>query len=319
MWFSYKQSWLFPLPKRVDFDVIVDHLACNHIIKSKAGPATARIRRFLELISSYSFNLYYLKGKDMMLGDFLLRKNHDNSNPHKMIPIFFNMHNLLHGKYYNIGKREKYLVQMQSQTKSSGVNLPEVHGVSKNFDPNILPEKQNIRPIKGNKILQEKPQIGQGRAGMRRRLPPINQAITETSELSKKIPEVSNIEMKITNQADVTTPAQSITNSNAEVTHRRPLIKDIPFYQDPTYRPLPKPVRTLMSGSSESSESLESTDINPEINNDFKENSPFQEGVISELYHRPDKLFFQEPWELEGLVTKGNLIQEIFYKTGWYW
>ena len=45
------------LLKRVDCDVIVDHLVLTHIIKSKAEPATTRIERLLELISSYSFNL----------------------------------------------------------------------------------------------------------------------------------------------------------------------------------------------------------------------------------------------------------------------
>ena len=49
----------FHLLKRVDFDAIVDHLALTHIIKSKAEPATTRIKRMLEFISSYSFNLYY--------------------------------------------------------------------------------------------------------------------------------------------------------------------------------------------------------------------------------------------------------------------
>ena len=49
------------LLKRVDFDAIVDHLALTHIIKSKMEPATTRIKRLLELISSYSFNLYYMK------------------------------------------------------------------------------------------------------------------------------------------------------------------------------------------------------------------------------------------------------------------
>ena len=58
--------------KRVDFDAIVDHLALTHIIKSKMELATTRIKRLLELISSYSFNLYYVKGKDMVLSDFLL-------------------------------------------------------------------------------------------------------------------------------------------------------------------------------------------------------------------------------------------------------
>ena len=32
------------LLKRVDFDAIVDHLALTHIIKSKAEPATTRIK-----------------------------------------------------------------------------------------------------------------------------------------------------------------------------------------------------------------------------------------------------------------------------------
>ena len=59
------------LLKRVDFDAIVDHLVLMHIIKSKMEPATTRIKRLLELISSYSFNLYYMKGKDMILSDFL--------------------------------------------------------------------------------------------------------------------------------------------------------------------------------------------------------------------------------------------------------
>ena len=53
----------------------------------------------------------------MILSDFLLRQKHDDSNPHEIIPISFNMHNILHEKYYNIGRSEKYLVQMWSQTK----------------------------------------------------------------------------------------------------------------------------------------------------------------------------------------------------------
>ena len=62
------------LLKRVNFDAIIDHLALTHIIKSKAEPATIRIKRLLELISSRSFNLYYIKGKDMVLSDFLSKQ-----------------------------------------------------------------------------------------------------------------------------------------------------------------------------------------------------------------------------------------------------
>ena len=63
---------------------------------------------------------------------FLSRQNHDDSKPHEIIPISFNIYSLLHKKYYNIGKTERYLGQTWSQTKSSGIKLPEVHGVSKN-------------------------------------------------------------------------------------------------------------------------------------------------------------------------------------------
>ena len=157
--------------------MIVDHLALTHIIKSKAEPTTTRIKRLLELISSYSFNLYYIKGKDMILSYFLSQQKHDDSNAHKIIPISFNMHNVLCEKYYNIGKSERYLIQMQSQTKSHGVKLQEVHGVSKGLNPNIQPEKQTIKPSKIDENSQIRPRIRQGRAGSRRKKPYINQPI----------------------------------------------------------------------------------------------------------------------------------------------
>ena len=58
----------------MDSDAIVDHLAIMHIMKSKMEPATNRIKRLLEVLSVYSFNLYHIKGKDMVLSDFLSRQ-----------------------------------------------------------------------------------------------------------------------------------------------------------------------------------------------------------------------------------------------------
>ena len=83
------------LLKRVDFDAIVDHLALTHIIKSKMELATTRSKSLLEFLSSYSFNLYYMKVKDMILSDFLLRQNNDDSNPNEIIPISFDMYKIL--------------------------------------------------------------------------------------------------------------------------------------------------------------------------------------------------------------------------------
>ena len=97
--------------KRVDFDTIADHLALMHIIKSKAESTTTRIKRLLELICLYPFNLYYIKGKDMILSNFLLRQTHNDSDPHDIIPISFNMHKSLYENYYRIETKERYLVQ----------------------------------------------------------------------------------------------------------------------------------------------------------------------------------------------------------------
>ena len=90
------------LLKKVDFDAIVDHLALVHILKSKIEPAATRIKRMLEVLSAYSFNLYYMKGKDMILSDFLSRQRMDNSNPHDIIPISFDMQGILKHRYYNV-------------------------------------------------------------------------------------------------------------------------------------------------------------------------------------------------------------------------
>ena len=44
---------------------------------------------------------------------------------------------------------EKYLIQMCSEAKSSGTGLPEVHGVQKELDPNLRPEKQHTMSKQG--------------------------------------------------------------------------------------------------------------------------------------------------------------------------
>ena len=104
------------LLRKVDFDAVVDHLPIMHIMRSKVEPATSRIKRFLEVFSSYSFNLYYIKGKDMILSDFLLRQKVDDSNLHEIIPISFNLGTTLQDIYYNLDEgKEKYMIQTRSQ------------------------------------------------------------------------------------------------------------------------------------------------------------------------------------------------------------
>ena len=131
------------LLKKVDFDAVVDHLAITHIMRSKAEPAKTRIKRLIELLSPYSFNLYCIKGKDMVLSDFLSRQKTDDSNPHEIIPISFTLKSLVGNQFYRINnetsqpKTSKYLIQTRSQTKSSGIKLLEIHGANKGLNPHV--------------------------------------------------------------------------------------------------------------------------------------------------------------------------------------
>ena len=47
---------------------------------------------------------------------------------------------------------------------------------------------------------------------------------------------------------------------------------------------------------------------------EIEENSPFQENIISEVYERPDKSYFQEPLELKDLVDTKNIVQPFLPK-----
>ena len=138
-------------------------------MRSKAEPATCRVKRLLEVLSSYSFNLYYIKGKGMILSDFCSRQKINDSNSSEIILISFNIMSVLQDKYYSLeGKRERDMVQSRSQTKASGVQLPEVHGSRKGLNPHKIPEKQP-QPIVDLDV-NRKPRLGQGRAGVRRKI-----------------------------------------------------------------------------------------------------------------------------------------------------
>ena len=143
------------LLKKVDFDVVVDYLAIMHIMRSKAEPAKTRFKRLIELLSPYSFNVYYIKGKDMVLSDFLSRQKTDDSNPHEIIPISFILKSLTCEHFYQFNnmtrisetETNKYLIQTQSQVRSSGIKVPEIHGINKGLNPHVKPERQRPLPM----------------------------------------------------------------------------------------------------------------------------------------------------------------------------
>ena len=131
---------------RVEFDCAVDHRALPYIMKSKNLPATGRIIRLLELLSGYCFNLYYVKGKDMILCDYLSRIAIDEGDPSEVIPISFNA--LAQYRLAIDYLAEAYMithfnVATRSSTNAAGINLPPIHGAQKGIDPTLKPESQS--------------------------------------------------------------------------------------------------------------------------------------------------------------------------------
>ena len=240
-------------------------------MRSKVELVTNRIKRLLEVLSAYSIKLYYIKGMDMILSDFLSRQDLGDEVTKEIIPISFNMKLVLRDKYYNVNENEeKYMVQTRSQTKASGVQLPEVHGSRKRLDPHKIPEKH----------LERKPRIGQGRAGVRRKaLPPFDPR--QGTSASKPV--------IISNGIGPETPKSIMEIPRSEM---------LLLYLVPQTRPLPKPPDNLSK-----KQEVESSKI------EIEENLPFQESIISEVYERADKSYFRELIELKDLIDTNNIIQ----------
>ena len=128
------------------------------------------------------------------------RQKNDDSDPSEIIPISFNAYDILEeSRNIDICKRndEKYLIQTHSQAKTSGIKLLEVHRVRKELDPNLRPEKQHAMP---KQVITEKPHIGQGRAGLRRRKP-VPDHINQSSDVTGRISGGSKIVTGITNSS----------------------------------------------------------------------------------------------------------------------
>ena len=77
------------LLKHRELDAAVDHVVVAQIMKATTEPATTRIMRLLGRLSAYSFNLYYVKGRDMILSDYLSRHRQKDLDPSELIPISF--------------------------------------------------------------------------------------------------------------------------------------------------------------------------------------------------------------------------------------
>ena len=72
-----------------DFDASVYHISITNIVKSKSLPTSQRRIKVLDLLSKFKFCLNYIKGKDMILADFLSRIAIDDGDPSEVIFMFW--------------------------------------------------------------------------------------------------------------------------------------------------------------------------------------------------------------------------------------
>ena len=122
-----------------EFDAAVDHAAVAQIMKAKAELATTCIKCLLECLASYSFNLYYVKGKDMILADYLSHHRCRYNDPNDLIPISFCSTRPVH-----IDPATPRCLPMLTchSAKAVGMEPPPVHGAEKDIDPHKKPEHQ---------------------------------------------------------------------------------------------------------------------------------------------------------------------------------
>ena len=131
------------LLKHREFDAAVDHAAVAQIMKAKTEPATTRIMRLLDTLSAYSFNLYYVKGRDMILSDYLSRHRQNDLDPSELIPISFCCLKTYRSIIDDRVGEEIFCIKTRASAKASGETVGEVHGADKPLDPNYKPEHQS--------------------------------------------------------------------------------------------------------------------------------------------------------------------------------
>ena len=180
---------------------------------------------------------------------------------------------MLQGKYYNLeGEKEVYMIQTTSQTKASGVQLPDVHGTRKGLDPHKIPEKQPQPVVK--LAIEKKPRLGQGRAGIKRKVnlgpPSQKKEVSIGSDFSRPKLISGSDEAVLAVDPIVPIPLPEVPRGEGL----------LPYILQRN-RPPPKPPDQLIN-----KQELSSTKT------DIEENSPFQENIISKIYERPDKSYF---------------------------
>ena len=165
--------------------------------------------------------------------------------------------------------------------------MPEVHGSKKGIDPNLRPEwlvKKCQKPVENSRIEKK----GTDPPGQR------NQVVDQVN--SGQRDEIRKSQME-----------QSRENIPEQISvPQKPIIL---VYPNQIPNPTPKLPERLTQNDRQAD-----LEVDLEINRDFEGNSPYQEGIISEIYQRPNKSQMVDPPELIDLVNTERIVQKYLPK-----
>ena len=175
------------------------------------------------------------------------------------------------------------------------------------LDTNLLPEKQKPQ-IHDKQVDINRPRLGSGRAGIKCKIP---QPVVDTNVSASTLHKMPTSKNVTKDSMAFPVPKQLITNEIETITTKQILSINTEqnFHPDLIYRLFSRPLENLQLNSPESKPNTKS-----KIDVEFEENSPHQEGIISEFYQRPYKSYFQELKELDSLVNTSRLVQNFLPK-----
>ena len=155
--------------------------------------------------------------------------------------------------------------------------MPEVHGSKKGIDPNLRPVENTIIEKKETNSPEQRNQtVDEANSGQR-------------DEIRK--PQMEQSRENIPEQIYV--PQKSIIQKQPnQITNPTPKL----------------PERVIQNDRQTDLE------LDIEINRHIEENSPYQEGIISEIYQRPHKSQLVDPPELTDLVNTEKIVQKYLPK-----
>ena len=201
---------------------------------------------------------------------------------------------------------------------NKGLDLHVQTGKQKSFPIQIINKGTPTHPI-------PKPRIGQGRAGLRRKVntpqpipspyqQPTQPIMKHVQKAVVPLPEPTNqLQSHVQSQFlprplsqyHLIDPVHIPQQIGPKIQH-----KPTPSYHNPYARPPLKPPD--ISDPLDSWKDLLDNDSDRKV--EIEENSPFQEGIISEIDERPDDSYVQEPQELKDLIDTTKLIQKYLPK-----